>query len=181
MRAGVRVGKARALAPQRRLLAGREAGGLHAACFTRKLSACPPWSPRPAFPGGGGVTKTCVLPPREAIPETTSHHHPIVIRSRVCLRIRSAHIISYPLSHSEAAAFARTSERRPWPSMRVRRRWRSRFALASARSNRAARPARGATPETSRGLPPPKPIAAGLTCQRDIHRGASSTMGRRRS
>jgi hypothetical protein len=85
MRAGVRVGKARALAPQRRLLAGREAGGLHAACFTRKLSACPPWSPRPAFPGGGGVTKTCVLPPREAIPETTSHHHPIVIRSRVCL------------------------------------------------------------------------------------------------
>lgn len=58
MRAGVRVGNARALAPQRRLLAGREAGGLHAACFARKLSACPPWSPRPAFRGGGGVTKT---------------------------------------------------------------------------------------------------------------------------
>ena len=54
MRAGVRVGNARALAPQRRLLAGREAGGLHAACFARKLSACPPWSPRPAFRGGGG-------------------------------------------------------------------------------------------------------------------------------
>jgi len=62
MRAGVRVGNARALAPQRRLLAGREAGGLHAACFARKLSACPPWSPRPAFRGGGGVTKTCILP-----------------------------------------------------------------------------------------------------------------------
>jgi hypothetical protein len=60
MRAGVRVGNARALAPQRRLLAGREAGGLHAACFARKLSACPPWSPRPAFRGGGGVTKTCI-------------------------------------------------------------------------------------------------------------------------
>ena len=89
MRAGVRVGNARALAPQRRLLAGREAGGLHAACFARKLSACPPWSPRPAFRGGGGGTKTCIIkfPTREAIPETTSHHHPIVIRSHVYLRI----------------------------------------------------------------------------------------------
>ena len=168
MRAGVRAGEARALVPQRHLLASCEAGGLHAGCFTSsalaagRLASCSGSGDQVLFREGDLPALRC-LPDAEHSRTQEARSLKQIDRSRS----ETSHV--HPLFLAGAAAFCRQPAR-AWPTMRARRWWTSRHA--SARSNRAAGPARGTTPAYSRDLPP-MPIAAASPAN------ALSTGGRR--
>ena len=199
MRARVTVGDRRARAPQRRLLAGCEAGRLHAGGSPQ--SRTPPESCKSSEGATSGHMSFRWTWPRVVYVRVTWIERaapcgvcllcgcrPVRLRSwfspLLCglyplppvwsgatslvplVNRRSKHAArplppppSRRLSHARPWRPRSTAQKRSrWPTRRVRRWWTSRFALASARSSHAARPARGATPETSR--PPHTPVAA---------------------
>ena len=163
MRAGVRAGEARALVPQRRLLASCEAGGLHAGCFTSSAQRGQVALARSARPDQDAASSP------DAFLRRRARACACAVQG-YCLRGARATVTCSPPLCLRGGGFSLPTTRWAWPTMRARRWWTSRHA--SARSNRAAGPARGTTPAYSRDLPP-MPIAAASPAN------ALSTGGRR--